>query len=623
MSLLYVKSFAESYLDKYENEELTIIEIGSAIVPGQEDLGTFRQFFQKPKWKYIGVDIEQGTNVDIVLQNPYDWKELKDNSADVILSSATFEHIEFPWVTIREIWRVLKNGGIFCLIVPSIGPEHRHPVDCWRILPDGVRALAKWAKFKTIEVFRSSGVLPWEHILSVLQKVEENSPMIFSKLTNKKAGSKAYLSAIDIPQRGDHILTQNYFDVSFKLLSENGDKALIESFLKKCFYLYPQNYQIKQKALEIYTQTKDFTKGMKIALDLISARPVDLNNIIASGRFISEILEFSKGFTLTKESELILKNFLESVAIEIRKILTENTFNVYYFSEIAEKTGFWLLGELAWEKRAELNQWNMDEFIRSKLMWAVMPRGYGFKETSQKRFSDILDYQLKNKIINRTTVTQHLINKVEYKNYLEIGVERGINFFQIRCKNKFAVDIKFKIPGGFKNTESEKFYEMPSDEFFKNPPDEIVKNGIDIVLIDGGHTYKQSLKDLINSLKYLSQNGIIVLHDCLPTSESCAAPTWEEAEKYQDFQGAWSGEVYKTIINIRRRDDIFCAVLECDHGVGIVRKGNPENKIKITDEEIERLKFHDLMKNKEELLNLKPKEWFWNFLENLKPENPT
>ncbi|GEM_PF-843404 len=620
MSLLYIETFVKKYLSSYENEELNIIEIGSAIAPGQENFGTPRRFFEKPKWKYIGVDIEKGQNVDLVLKNPYDWRELEDNTADVVISSATFEHMEFPWIAIKEIWRVLKNGGILCLIAPSTGPEHKHPIDCWRILPDGIRALAKWSNFKVIEVFHSSGILPWEHTFSVLQKIDGNDKSVFDELVDKKAGVEAYISAIDVPPREDHILTQNYFDLSFNILMENGDKTSMDLFIRKSIALYPQNQEIKRKALEIYAKNKDFTKGMEIALLLLSSRPVDLNNLAASGKFISELLRYIKGFTITVDSRVIIENFLKSVAIECKKIIDENIFHAYYLSEIAEKIDFWMLGEIAWEKRAEMSSVNPEEFIRSKLMWAVMPMGYGFKETSQKRFNEILEYQLKNKIINRTTVIQNIINKMGYKNYVEIGVERGINFFQIRCKNKFAVDIKFKIPGGFENSESEKFYEIPSDEFFAKPPDEIVKNGIDIVLIDGGHTYKQSLKDLINSLKYLNQNGIIILHDCLPTSESCAAPTWEEATKYTDFQGAWSGEVYKTIINIRRKENIFCAVLDCDHGVGIVKKGIQENKIQMTDEEIENLTFQDLMKNKEELLNLKPKEWFWKFLESLKSE---
>ncbi|MCX6330984.1 MAG: hypothetical protein NTZ85_15895, partial [Bacteroidia bacterium] len=51
------------------------------------------------------------------------------------------EHVEAPWKWIKEVERVTKNGGIVCIITPFSVDEHRYPVDCWRILPDGYRFL--------------------------------------------------------------------------------------------------------------------------------------------------------------------------------------------------------------------------------------------------------------------------------------------------------------------------------------------------------------------------------------------------------------------------------------------------------------------------------------------------
>src|SRR5205085_1203279 len=80
-----------------------------------------------------------------VLSDPYDWKEIAPESAEVIVAGQTFEHTEFFWETARQITRTLKPGGLCCIIVPSSGPEHRFPVDCWRMYPDGLRALARYA----------------------------------------------------------------------------------------------------------------------------------------------------------------------------------------------------------------------------------------------------------------------------------------------------------------------------------------------------------------------------------------------------------------------------------------------------------------------------------------------
>ena len=44
--------------------------------------------------------------------------------------------------------------------------------------------------------------------------------------------------------------------------------------------------------------------------------------------------------------------------------------------------------------------------------------------------------------------------------------------------------------------------------------------------------------------------------------------------------GVWSGDVWKAIVYLRStRPDLRVAVLKCDLGVGIVRKGSPESTI--------------------------------------------
>lgn len=614
LSIIYVKSFVELYLSEYKERELNIVEIGSCVIPGQEVIGTFRKFFDNPRWKYTGVDIESGLNVDIVLSDPYRWIELKDDFADVVISGATFEHVEFPWEVIKEVRRIIKPGGLFCLIVPSSGPEHKHPYDCWRIFPDGVRALAKWGGLEVVEVFQAVGILPWQHTFAVLTKTSPDGSRTHQ---NKAAGFSAYISAASLPLREDHILTPDYFIISSDMLVEAGRIKQAEEHIGIGLRLYPDNDKLKRKALEIYRLNKSFQKGMGVVLSLVNFPSSEkTKDLIAISNFVSDLTKHMKTQLKTREMVVILNNFFKALSLECRRLVNDNLYQIHLLSSFSEDIGFWLLCEECWSKIASLNL-DQGEHIRAMLMWAVMPRGYGFTEISQRRFDEILDYQLKNNIINRTTIIQHLIYKMNYKTYVEIGVERGLNFFQIKCPLKIGVDIKFKIPGGFENTENQRFYETSSDDFFSNPPEDIVKNGIDIALIDGSHTYKQSLKDLMNCLKYLNENGTIVLHDCIPTSESCAAPTFEDAKRYPDFQGAWSGEVYKTIVNIRRNSAIFCAVVDCDFGVGILRRGKAESVLDMSDEEIEKLNFHDLMANKARLLNIKTKEWFMEFLKSL------
>jgi SAM-dependent methyltransferase len=139
--------FVNEYLTDFRGLNKSILDLGSYDVNG-----SYRDFFDDSAWKYQGVDMEAGKNVDIVLQNPYAWKEIKSQSQDVVVSGQAFEHVEFFWVLIDEIARVLKPGGLICIIAPSRGYEHRYPVDCWRFYPDAFRALAKYAGLELLHV---------------------------------------------------------------------------------------------------------------------------------------------------------------------------------------------------------------------------------------------------------------------------------------------------------------------------------------------------------------------------------------------------------------------------------------------------------------------------------------
>jgi SAM-dependent methyltransferase len=118
--------------------------------------------------------LEPGENVDLVMADGYDWKEIFDNSYDVVLCSQVLEHTRYPWRLVQEIARVLRPRGVALLIAPSTGHVHRYPEDCFRYFPDGFAALASTAGLLVIEshvqqrpVYRSN---IWLDAVAVLQK---------------------------------------------------------------------------------------------------------------------------------------------------------------------------------------------------------------------------------------------------------------------------------------------------------------------------------------------------------------------------------------------------------------------------------------------------------------------
>ncbi len=137
--------FCRDHLGELKSTPLTIVDLGSC-----DYNGSYRALFAHPPWRYIGADLQPGANVDLVLRDPYHWRELKSDSVDVLVSGQTFEHTEFFWETALEIARVLKPGGLCCIIAPASGPEHRFPLDCWRIFADGFRAIARYADLEVL-----------------------------------------------------------------------------------------------------------------------------------------------------------------------------------------------------------------------------------------------------------------------------------------------------------------------------------------------------------------------------------------------------------------------------------------------------------------------------------------
>jgi SAM-dependent methyltransferase len=135
-----MKGFVERFLGDRRGTPMRILDVGS-----QDINGSYRPLFDDPHWVYLGADLGPGKNVDIVLRDPYRWVELQSARFDLVVSGQTLEHVEFFWLTMLELERILRPGGWLCLLVPSRGYEHRYPVDCWRFYPDGIRALGRYA----------------------------------------------------------------------------------------------------------------------------------------------------------------------------------------------------------------------------------------------------------------------------------------------------------------------------------------------------------------------------------------------------------------------------------------------------------------------------------------------
>lgn len=145
-----MQNFIREYLS--EDREYVVLDLGSQQIEGQEDT-SYKSLFKESKYTYIGADIVSGYNVDVVLDSVYNWSNIEDDSYDCVICGQMLEHDEFFWLTFIEIERILKPGGLCCIIAPSSGKEHKYPVDCYRFYPDGLKAAAKFAKLNVIKAY--------------------------------------------------------------------------------------------------------------------------------------------------------------------------------------------------------------------------------------------------------------------------------------------------------------------------------------------------------------------------------------------------------------------------------------------------------------------------------------
>lgn len=146
-SLCRMRWFRDTFTTANPAQPLSVLDVGSYNVNG-----TYRPLFAEPDYHYVGVDIAAGPNVDLVLRAAYRWDEVATDSFDVVISGQALEHIEFFWKTLEEMVRVIKPGGLLCLVVPNLWDEHRFPVDCYRFYTDGMVALGRYTQLDLLHV---------------------------------------------------------------------------------------------------------------------------------------------------------------------------------------------------------------------------------------------------------------------------------------------------------------------------------------------------------------------------------------------------------------------------------------------------------------------------------------
>ncbi len=89
-----------------------------------------------------------------------------------------------------------------------------------------------------------------------------------------------------------------------------------------------------------------------------------------------------------------------------------------------------------------------------------------------------------------------------------------------------------------------------------------------IILVDSWHEYHTSYRDLSCCFDLLTPDGIMIVHDCLPLSESMAHPLCQVGE--------WCGVTYKAYIDFILAHDhrLNYFTVDIDYGCGVITRLN-------------------------------------------------
>ena len=180
----------------------------------------------------------------------------------------------------------------------------------------------------------------------------------------------------------------------------------------------------------------------------------------------------------------------------------------------------------------------------------------------------------------RYDIINKIIIKRNYTSYLEIGCFKDETFNQINIKKKIGVD---PVSGGN--------LRMTSDQFFNDNKDKF-----DLIFIDGLHVYEQVIKDIFNSIKVLKENGIILVHDCLPRKLWYQTPT--------RMSDTWNGDVWKAIVECRTLENIDTYTCLADEGIGVIKLQKNNNPLNLKLSNFKNLKYKEYYTNRESLMNI-------------------
>lgn len=133
-----------------------LLDVGCGRMP-------YKEYLLKNKYisQYTGLDIETALVYEAGVKPDYTWDGLSmpfgNDQFDTLMATEVLEHCPDPGLTIREMQRVLKPGGLIFFTVPFLWYLHEVPHDEYRYTPFALERILKESGLEEIEIKAHGG----------------------------------------------------------------------------------------------------------------------------------------------------------------------------------------------------------------------------------------------------------------------------------------------------------------------------------------------------------------------------------------------------------------------------------------------------------------------------------
>lgn len=202
--------------------------------------------------------------------------------------------------------------------------------------------------------------------------------------------------------------------------------------------------------------------------------------------------------------------------------------------------------------------------------------------------------------MQRYQVCQSFIDLSSNCSYLEVGVNEGLTFHQIKASKKVAVDPKFLFDTSREkdSTQTVQYFEVTSDRYFSQVSRQ---DKFNVIYLDGLHTAEQTLRDLLNAAELLSDRGVIIIDDVKPTSYAASlnsiTGSVDLKNALHDPDQSWMGDVYKLawFINAFMQQWTYYTIADNHGQIVLWRSARDEQILGDSNlEDVARLSFADM-----------------------------